>query len=237
MIRLRNPCKLKNFFGLKKNGRSLNLVLLAVMTFCLTGCVFIRLSRVLVQMKQPERYLFVDLKKIPFDAVLVDPIVKLSDLEWLLGKKGHLLDDCVLSFEFKKTGPQDRHPWSLLFWTDAQSRIRRIQTPERLSVVMGNEFLMRSIEAIGKAEVSIRKRRVYLAVSHEVQWQQILELMGSPLKKEPGRWCYRFGEKIESFSVTIEGEATVGRVVMEANHYGVEVVVLPQTIMGDPLEK
>jgi hypothetical protein len=237
MIRLRNPCKLKKFFALKKNGHPLNLVLLTTMTFCLTGCVFIRLSRVLVQMKHPEHYLFVDLKKIPFDAVLVDPIVKLSDLEWLLGKKGQFFDDGAVSFEFKKTGPQDRHPWSLLLWTDAKSRIRRFQTPERLSVVMGNEFLMRSIEAIGKAEVSIRERRVYMVVTHEVQWQQILELMGLPMKRDRGRWRYRFGEEKESFSVTIEGGAMVNRVFMEANHYGIDVDVVPASTGGDSLKK
>ena len=85
---------------------------------------------------------------------------------------------------------------------------------------------MRSIEAIGKAEVSIGKRRIYMTVNHNVQWQQISELMGLPMHKETGRWYYRFGEELGSFSVTIEGEAMVRRVIMEANHYGVDVEVL-----------
>lgn len=196
----------------------------------MTGCVFLRFSRVLVQMKQPERFLRVDLEQVPFDAVLNRPIVLLSDLEWLLGEKGQLTTGGAIAFAFKKSGPQDRLPWTLLLWVDERSRVCRFQVPERLSLVMGNEFLMRSIEAIGKAEVSVGQRRVYMSVEGDVYWRQIEELMGLPMRKEPGRWCYRFGEADESFSVTIEGASVVERVLMEANHYGIDVAVVPKVL-------
>jgi hypothetical protein len=201
-------------------------MVLAFLALTLSSCIFVRLSRVLVQMKAPELHLKVDLEKESFDAELLKPIVLMSDLEWLLGRKG-IQDDDHVKLVFKKMGPQDRHPWMLKFELDSKSRIRRVQLPQRLTTVMGNDFVMRAIEAIGRAEVSILKRRVAMKLEHHVRWSQISELMGAPMTQTKNKWVYQFGEKASAFVVTVTGDASVDGVRLEASGYGANVEVLP----------
>jgi hypothetical protein len=193
--------------------------------FCCSGCIFIRLSRVLVQMKTPEEELVVDLNAIPFAAELKNPIVLLSDVETLLHRKAVPCKD-YFRLEFEKSGPQDREPWGINFWCDKGQRIQKFEMPPRLSQIMGNRFIMSAIEAIGYAEVSIGKRRIYMNLRHFVRRDQALELMGKPFEEKDDHLIYKFGEDEGAFVVTMVGKELLSQVVMEANGYGLEVEVM-----------
>lgn len=249
-------------------------VLLSILLSC-SGCIFIRLSRVLVQMKEPERHLEVNLEQHPFKARWLHPIVLLSDVETLLSKRAIPEGDHVL-LKFQKSGPQDREPWGIRLWVDSQQRITHFEMPKRLGLVLGNDFIMRAIEAVGRAEVSIGKRRIYMDLKAEVEESQVLSLMGRAMTEETteGRFIqgggrclrYRFEDRGSFFHVQIhlsskasgaeessrratrrlkssppsgpstqEAKAQAGdgaplnwwvsQVVLEANGYGLEVLV------------
>lgn len=175
-------------------------------------------------MKTPEDELLVDLKISPFCAQFKNPVVLLSDVETLLRSKA-VAHEAGWRMEFKKSGPQDREPWGIIFWLDAHQRIEKFQLPLRLSEVLGNEFIMRAIEAVGRAEVSIGKGRIYMDLNFNVQKKQVLELMGKPFEEQLDRLIYHFGEEDNVLRVMVRGKESINAMVIEANGYGLEVQV------------
>jgi hypothetical protein len=169
----------------------------------LSGCLFFRLSRVLVQMKEPFRFLEVDLESDTFHGKLVEPIVYLKDLEAIVGlkpiaKKGHWV------FKFEKMGPSDREPWSFLVWTDKRDRLTAFELPPRVTSILGNRWVMSGIRAIGKSEVSIRQRRVFLEVEERLTKSQIKDLLGEPTLKKLENWVYHFGSESQPLILDLD---------------------------------
>jgi len=158
----------------------------------LSGCMFLRLSRVLVQMKEPSRFLDANLTGKSFHGKLREPVVYLADIEAIVGLKAQKRDD-HWCFEFRKLGPSDREPWYFLVWTHEKGRVTAFELPPRVTTILGNPWVMSGIAAIGRAEVSIRQRRVFLKVEEVLTVAQVLELLGQPIETEPKRWVYRFG--------------------------------------------
>ena len=233
MIKTGNSCKTK---FLKFRGKtSLRFkpftrlgALLLFVTLMASGCVFLRLSRVLVQMKEPERFLAVDEDHRLFKASLLSPVILLTDLEFVFGKKA-LWDGEAWSMTFEKLGPQDRQPWGVRFWLNSKKQLIAFQLPQKLSEVLGHEFVMSAIEAIGRAEVSIGKRRVYMALQASVSEEQVLKLMGAPKDKSVSSFQktlrYEFGNAESLFVASIHVSESVDEVIMETNGYGIEVLV------------
>lgn len=158
----------------------------------LSGCLFFRLSRVLVQMKEPYRYIEVDLDAEVFRGKLKEPVVYLSDVETIVGIDA-LASGNHWVFEFEKLGPSDREPWSVFFWTTERGKVDEFALPPRVTSILGNTWVMSGIKAVGKAEVSIRKRRVFLNIQEKLLKSQVLELLGEPSKREGENWIYQFG--------------------------------------------
>ena len=186
-------------------------------------------------MKTPEDELVVDLKVMPFCAQFKNPVVLLSDIETLLRRKA-VAQESGWKMEFKKNGPQDREPWGILFWLDQQKRIEKFQLPLRLSEVMGNDFIMRAIEAMGLAEVSIGKCRIYMSLNHPIRRNQVLELMGRPSEEKLDRLNYLFGGEDDALVVTVMGRENISAMVIEANGYGLEVLVREPQVSDHPAE-
>jgi hypothetical protein len=203
-------------------------IALFLLMFLGSGCVFLRLSRVLVQMKEPERFLEVDQNHTGFKASLLSPIILLTDLEFVFGKKA-VWDGEAWKMTFEKMGPQDRQPWGVRFWVNDKKQLMAFQLPQKLSGVLGHEFVMKAIEAIGRGEVSIGKRRVYMDLQARVTEDQVLQLMGAPKSIETAAskktWLYEFGESKNPFMVSIHVSKSVDLVVMDTNGYGIEVMV------------
>lgn len=183
---------------------SLRYLPILLVAFLLSGCIFFRLSRVLVQMKEPERYLEVDLEAERFDATLVHPVVLLGDVEFLLSKTASTMGDDHKAFIFAKNGPSDRLPWKFEVKLDGRERITAFLLPPRLSSVLGNAFIMRGIEAVGRAEVSIGKRTVYMTMKESLSKEQVLQLFGAPEGEEGGFLRYSFGSGEGALKVHFE---------------------------------
>jgi hypothetical protein len=179
----------------------LSIVLLA----SLSGCLFLRLSRVLVQMKEPYRFLEVDLESDSFHGTLVEPVVYLKDLETIIGFKAEPKEGCWL-FEFKKLGISDREPWSFLVWTTKKGRVQAFELPARVTAILGNPWVMSGIRAVGKAEVSIREKRVFLEVEEGLTSSQVLELLGKPTERSGHVWTYQFGSVQQPMIIQLEVE-------------------------------
>jgi hypothetical protein len=190
-------------------------------------------------MKEPERHLSVHEDHRVFRADLLSPIILLSDLEFIFSKKA-IWDGEAWRISFKKIGPQDRQPWGVKLWTNDKKQLIRFQLPQKLSEILGNEFVMRAIEAIGRGEVSIGKRRVYMNLKALVTEKQVLQLMGSPKEIEEGPtnkiMFYEFGQLNNPFSVSIKITDSVNSVVMETNGYGIEVMVKKLEDLNEPRE-
>jgi hypothetical protein len=105
----------------------------------------------------------------------------LSDVETLLSKKAKPLGGAYL-LSFSKLGPQDRMPWGIRLWLDDKMRVSAFEMPQKLSEVMGNDFILAAIEAIGRAQVSVSQRKVYMKLRSEVLGEQVLRLMGEPYR-------------------------------------------------------
>jgi len=175
-------------------------------------------------MKEPERYLKYDLKQRPFLAELLEPVVLLSDIETLLKKKATHQPDGAIDFVFEKAGVQDRKPWAFRIWVDQQQRLNKFQLPYRFSEILGNDFIVEGMRAVGYTEVSINKRRAYLAIASEISKTQMLELMGAPATQAKDSMSYRFDEDktVLNISMLLVGEQ-IKSALLEANGYSLEV--------------
>jgi hypothetical protein len=208
---------------LRKIKSSLKVVFLLCLMLGLSGCIFLRLSRYLVQMKDPEIYLKYDLTQTPFVAELLEPVVFLSDIETLLKKKANVGEGNIRDFVFEKGGKVDRKPWAFRVWVDKKKRIVQFQLPHRFSTILGNDFIVEGMRSVGYAEVSIRKKRVYLEIGALISKAQMLELMGEPKSQAGDQMSYVFDEDKTPMNIemTLENDL-IQLVLLESNGYSLE---------------
>lgn len=189
----------------------------------LSGCIFFRLSRYLVQMKDPEIYLSYDLSQRPFVAELLEPVVLLSDIETLLKKKAKVGEGDARDFVFEKAGIADRKPWAFRVWVNKKNKIVKFQLPHRFSTILGNDFIVEGMRSVGYAEVSINKKRVYLEIGALISKSQMLELMGEPKSQKNEKIYYVFDENKTAMNIEmILADHHIQKVVLESNGYSLE---------------
>lgn len=208
---------------MRKFQSGLKIALLLCLMLALSGCIFLRLSRYLVQMKDPEIYLSYDINSTPFVAELLEPVVLLSDIETLLKKKAKLAEGNARDFVFEKGGKADRKPWAFRVWVNQRNKIIKFQLPYRFSTILGNNFILEGMRSVGYAEVSIHKKRVYLEIGSMISKSQMLELMGEPKSQKEDKMYYVFDENKTAMNIemTLE-EDYIEKVLLESNGYSLE---------------
>lgn len=193
----------------------------------LTGCVFLRLSRVLVQMKEPSRYLVVSSSNNFYEAKLVRPVFYISDIEYLLGKKlNYNRNKGNYYLEYSKKDLKDRKPWRILFWEDKHKKMIQFRLPNKLTEVIGNEIIQRGIAAVGHAEVSISNRTVYMKMKANITLEQTISLMGEPVKKIKSKYHFDFYSDNTFFNAVISYKNQfVNHVHISANGYYLDLKI------------
>jgi hypothetical protein len=190
----------------------------------LNGCIFFRLSRVLVQLKTPENYINVDLKKEKFNGVILQKIIYLKDIETILGRKSSKHKDGYYFLKFIKKVHNDRTPWFIKMWTDKKGLINQFELPQKLTEVLGNKIIYNAFKAIGYAEVSIGKKRIYLKMNDKIFISQIDKLLGKPASQKNNSFIYHFysGETLFKVSVNHKNEILTNALI-STNGYSVSL--------------
>jgi len=204
--------------------RIFHYLLLTTIICVLSGCIFFRLSRVLVQLKTPEQYLDVKFEDPVFKARLLQRIIYLSDIETILGKKTSKSDDGYFYLKFKKKDLNDRVPWVIKFWIDSKNLITDFELPKKLTSIITNEVIYNGIKAIGYAEISIGKKRIYLSLNDLVSYAQINQLLGKPLKKIDSISHFNFSSGKTLFNVLVKNETeNIQQILITANNHSIEI--------------
>jgi hypothetical protein len=204
--------------------RIIHCLLFLTLVCALSGCIFFRLSRVLVQLKTPNQYLKVNFEQQVFKAALLQKIIYLSDIESIIGRKTTKSESDYFFFKFKKTKINDRLPWVIKFWVDKKKLITRFELPEKLTTIIGNRVIFNCIKAIGYAEISIGKKRIYLTSKDKIMLSQINQLLGKPIKQINSTSIYNFVSGKTHFNVHIQSkQELIQSLLISANGYSIEM--------------
>lgn len=176
------------------------------------GCVYLRLSRAIAQLKEPEDYVRFEESAQGWVGTLNEPVVLLGDLYVLLSSSPKEIKPGIYEYTFSKTGTDDRLPWGVHLWTDTKGRISAFRLPKRLGDILGLDFIREGLKALGYSSTSITRKTLYMEVKHSLSREAIDELMGLPLRQENGQLFYRFSQPGGHLDVTVWADENVQRI-------------------------
>lgn len=149
-------------------------------------------------MKFPHQYIDFQYEDGRLKGDVLQPVALLSDIETIMGQKATHVKEKHYTFKFTKEVKKDRNPWFIHLWVNKKNQIVGFQFPRKLGKVFGKEVLINAIRAVGYAEVSIRKKTVYLKMKDTISRKQVIELMGAStsVDKDILKYHYKNGEAI-----------------------------------------
>lgn len=217
-LHLSHTCR---FYGIKAGGLK-TFCLLAVL-FLLSGCVYLRLSRALVQLKYPEENLGIEEKDGTMYLKLLNPMVQTGDLSALFGVPPKKTGERQYQYTFSKKGASDRLPWDINMWADDKDRISRMEVPPMVYRIFGKETILDGIRALGYSTASIRKRTLYLSMTRCVSMADVEELMGKPPVSSGEKRVYAFDYAGSVLRISFSGNNLLRMAVLESGANTVEI--------------
>jgi len=198
-------------------------VFLLIMCLVLSGCVYLRLHRGLRQLKAPDEFIEFSESNGFLKVRLKKPIVRLADLEFVLGNLPSQVQDNHYRYVFSKSGVGDRLPWKIDLWVDRKSRLAEFRLPKKLNQVLGKVIIIEAIGALGKAKLSVIQKKLSMQMKAKINRKQLDELMGKPLRIQAERCFYHFIHDGKEFLVTVWVEKWIRKIRFKGGDAYIEI--------------
>lgn len=171
----------------------LRLVAILFLLPFLSGCVYLRLASCASQLEKLDRYFAFEEKEEGFFGRFKRPVLYIQDLKLILGSEPKKTPEPLMyAYTFSKSKGNDIEPWEISFMADRKKRILSFLLPPKLLDILGADFIKAGMKAVGKGKIDIREKRLHFSMTEKLKLEQVLRLLGTPLKREDSQLHYVF---------------------------------------------
>lgn len=202
-------------------------IALSLFCFSLSGCLFWRLHRTVIQCRDTDRYFRFSEQEERFKGELSTPLLFAQDLIELTGIKPEISSPHSYTYTFSKQNAKDRSDWTFEIYTNEEDKISAFSLPPAMLRELGKDFLIHTISDLGEGEISLRKKTFTVQLQDSLEWTQIDKLLGEAQKINTHIRRYPFSSAGQSLGVEIEGLEKPQRAFIQLNSYKIALVFPP----------
>ncbi len=150
---------------------SLFIGFIAFLAFTMSGCVFIRLLKVKLQMQKFDRYFRIEDQGGGVTLIFLEPVMLMKDIEWLMRSRSIIQASngryALWKYVFKKQYPHAKTEkgnfdiaMTMFFENE---KLYKARYPKKFSSILGQEFITEALKSMGTGKIDKKQRSISAA--------------------------------------------------------------------------